>query len=69
VPIPAGTGANTASVKAAGADVESGHPDVTKRGAPKLDGEIELSVDRHGAQQDMVLKTPKETGAKMVRSK
>jgi len=62
-------GANTAGVKAAGADVESGHPGVAKRGSPKLDGEIELSVDCHGDQSDMVLKTLKETGAKSVHSR
>lgn len=61
--------ANTAGVKAAGADIESGHPGVAKGGSPKLDGEIELSVDCHGGQQDMVLKTLKETGAKKVRSR
>ena len=61
--------ANTAGVKAAGADVESGHPGVAKRGAPKVDGEIELSVDCHGGQRDMVLKTLKETGAKRVGSR
>lgn len=60
--------ANTAGVKAAGADVESGHPGVEKRGTPKLDGEIELSVDCHGSQPDMVLKTLKDSGAKTVRA-
>ncbi len=60
--------ANTAGVKAAGADVESGHPGVAKRGSPKLDGEIELSVDCHGSERDMVMKTLKETGAKTVRA-
>lgn len=43
--------ANTAGVRAAGADVESGHPGVEKRGGPKLDGAIEFSVDCHGADQ------------------
>jgi hypothetical protein len=61
--------ANTAGVRAAGADVESGHPGVEKRGSPKLDGEIELSVDCHGTEQDRVLKTLKETGATRVRSR
>jgi len=61
--------ANTAGVKAAGADVESGHPGVAKRGTPKLEGEIELSVDCHGSQPDMVVKTLQETGAKSVRSR
>lgn len=60
--------ANTAGVEAAGADVESGHPGVARRGSPKLDGEIELSVDCHGADRDKVLKTLNETGAKRVRS-
>jgi hypothetical protein len=61
--------ANTAGVKAAGADVESGHPGVEKHGAPKLDGAIELSVDCHGGDRDKVLKTLQEIGAKGVRSK
>lgn len=61
--------ANTAGVKASGADVESGHPGVARRGRPKLDGEIELSVDCHGADQDKVLKTLKESGARTVQSR
>jgi hypothetical protein len=60
--------ANTAGVRAAGADVESGHPGVGKRGSPQLGGAIELSVDCHGADQDKVLQTLKETGAKRVHS-
>jgi hypothetical protein len=61
--------ANTAGIRAAGADVESGHPGVETHASPKLDGEIELSVDCHGTEQDMVLKTLKETGATRVRSR
>jgi hypothetical protein len=61
--------ANTAGVKAAGADVESGHPGVEKRGTPRLDGEIELSVDCHGAERDMVLKTLQESGARRLQSR
>lgn len=40
---------------------------VARRGSPKLDGEIELSVDCHGTDRDKVLKTLNETGAKRVR--
>ena len=61
--------ANTAGVKAAGADVESGHPGVARRSSPKLNGEIELSIDCHGGDRDKVLKTLQETGAKRVRSR
>lgn len=61
--------ANTAGIKAAGADVESGHPGVAKRGTPKLEGEIELSVDCHGIEQDMVFKTLREAGGKELHSR
>src|SRR5689334_10559300 len=61
--------ANTAGVKAVGADVESGHPGIAKRGAPKLDGAIELSGDCHGADRDKVLKTLNEAGGRRIRSR
>lgn len=34
-----------------------------------LDGEIELSVDCHGADRDKVLETLKDTGSKRFRSR
>ena len=41
--------ANSAGSKLAGADIESGHPGVEKRGDPALNAPIEVSVDCHGA--------------------
>ena len=61
----AGT-ANSAGSQAAGADVESGHPGVDKRGAPELEGEIEVSVDCHGDQPAVVEGVLKEAGAQRV---
>jgi hypothetical protein len=46
--------ANSAAVKAAGADVESGHAGVEKRGSPELAGAIEVLVDCHGDVSDKV---------------
>ena len=60
--------ANSAGTRPAGADVESGHPGVEKHGKPKLEGEIELSVDCDEIKQDMVLKTLKDAGGKKLRS-
>ena len=37
--------ANTAGVRPAGADVESGHPGVERHGEPELSGPIEVSVE------------------------
>ena len=37
--------ANSSGVKAAGADIESGHPGVEEHGSPLLAGLIEVSVD------------------------
>lgn len=61
--------ANTAGSRAAGADVESGHPGVEKRGAPELKGSIEVSVDCHGAEAGLVEATLKEAGARRLRSR
>ena len=46
--------ANSSGVKAAGADIESGHPGVEKHGSPLLAGLIEVSVDCHGDQSAKV---------------
>jgi len=61
--------ANTAGVQAAGADVESGHPGVDKHESPKLEGQIELSVDYHGSQQQKVVKTLEGVGGTRIRAK
>jgi hypothetical protein len=60
--------ANSAGSQAAGADVESGHPGVDKRGAPELEGEIEVSVDCHGEQSADVEAVLKEAGARRLSS-
>ncbi len=60
--------ANTAGVRPAGADVESGHPGVPKRGQPELAGPIEVSVDCHGNQETLVRKTFETIGATRIRA-
>ena len=54
--------ANSAGVKAAGADVESGHEDNGHRGTPELAGLIEVSVDYRGDNADALQKELKELG-------
>lgn len=49
--------ANTAGVRPAGADVESGHPGVEKHANPKLSGAVEVSVDCHGDTSTIVTST------------
>ncbi|MGC2782015.1 MAG: hypothetical protein WA418_40925 [Bradyrhizobium sp.] len=61
--------ANSAGTRAAGADVESGHPGVDKRGAPELEGEIEVSVDCHGEQSADMEGILKEAGATWVSAR
>ncbi len=58
--------ANSAGSKLAGADIESGHPGVEKRGDPALNGPIEVSVDCHGADVREVEHALKESGARQV---
>lgn len=60
--------ANTAGVRPAGADVESGHPGVEKRGAPELTGPIEVSVDCHRDQSTVISSTLQKAGARQVRA-
>ena len=55
--------ANSSGVKAAGADIESGHPGVEKHGSPVLAGMIEVSVDCHGAQSVKVCRALSAAGA------
>lgn len=59
--------ANTAGTRAAGADVESGHPGEDRRGEPELSGPIEVSVDCHDEESETVVKTVlREAGAKQI---
>ena len=60
--------ANSAGSRAAGADVHSGHPGVGKSGKPELEGEIEVSVDCHADDPEVVEAILKEQGARRVGS-
>ena len=59
---------NTAGVRPAGADVESGHPGVERHGDPKLAGPIEVSVDCHGDQSKLVSSVLEKAGGAQVRT-
>jgi hypothetical protein len=61
--------ANSAGSEAAGADVESGHPGVVKRGTPELEGAIEVSVDCHDGQASVVEAAFKDAGARQLHSR
>ncbi len=58
---------NSAGVKAAGADVESGHGP-QERGTPELGGEIEVSVDYHGSEPDGVRKALEAAGSRPIKA-
>lgn len=60
--------ANSAGTEMAGADIESGHPGVAKRGRPELEGAVEVSVDCHGNDATVVEAAFKDAGAKQLRS-
>lgn len=60
--------ANSAGTKAAGADVESGHPGVEKSGKPELAGPVEVSVDCHGDKTARVEKAFREAGAVKLKT-
>lgn len=60
--------ANTAGVRAAGADVESGHAGVGAQGKPKLSGPIEVSVDCHGDKWTVVKSALEKAGATRLRA-
>ena len=60
--------ANSAGVRPAGADVESGH-DYQKRGAPELAGEIEVSVDYHGGEPEVVREALKAAGSRSIKAR
>ena len=54
---------NSAGSEAAGADVESGHPNEQADGDPALAGEIELSVDVNDARAPSLRQALAELGA------
>ena len=58
---------NTAGVQPAGADVESGHPGVEKRGEPQLAGPVEVFVDCHGDQSSLVHSLLEKAGGAQIR--
>lgn len=60
--------ANTAGIRPAGADVESGHPGVEKQGKPELSGPIEVSVDCHGNKSAVVKSALEKAGATQLRA-
>lgn len=59
---------NSAGVRPAGADVESGH-DYRKRGTPELGGEIEVSVDYRGSKPEVLRKTLEAAGSRSIKAK
>lgn len=59
--------ANTAGVRPAGADVESGHPGVEKHAKPELSGPIEISVDCEAKLSTMVRTALEKDGATLLR--
>ncbi len=60
--------ANTAGVRPAGADVESGHPGVERHGAPELSGPIEVSVDCDSRRFTIVPSALEKAGATLLRT-
>lgn len=60
--------ANTAGIRPAGADIESGHPGVAKHGKPKLSGPVEVSVDCHGDKSTIVRSVLEKAGATQLRA-
>lgn len=58
--------ANTSGVRAAGADVESGHRGVARKGEPELSGPIEVSVDCHGDRGTLVRSVLQQAGASPI---
>lgn len=60
--------ANSSGTRAAGADVESGHPGVEKDGRPELAGPVEVSVDCHGGKTARVEAAFREVGALKLKA-
>lgn len=59
---------NSAGVRPAGADVESGHGP-QKRGTPELGGEIEVSVDCHGPKSEVVRQALESAGSRSIKAR
>lgn len=59
---------NTAGVRAAGADVESGHRNKERRGQPELAGPIELAVGCRNAESTVIEHVLKGAGGKHLRA-
>ena len=59
--------ANTAGSRAAGADIESGHAGVEKRGQTELAGPIEVSVECEAGRATLVKSTLEKDGATSLR--
>jgi len=64
ITIEAGGDANTAGMRPAGADVQSGHPGLPRHGAPALHGMIEVRVACQPGQAHTIEATLKEAGAR-----
>jgi hypothetical protein len=60
--------ANTAGTRAAGADVESGHPGVGKHGTPQLSGPIEVCVECDAGRSTVVTSALQKAGATQLRA-
>ena len=58
---------NSAGMRAAGADVESGHGP-QKRGTPELGGQIGVSVDSHGREPEVVREALKAAGSRSIKA-
>jgi len=60
--------ANSSGLKAAGADIESGHPGVERHESPELAGMIEVSVDCHGDLSGKVCHALQAAGANSLKA-
>ncbi|HEX4893991.1 MAG TPA: hypothetical protein VFV47_11930 [Hyphomicrobiaceae bacterium] len=58
---------NSSGTKAAGADVESGHPSVAKDGDPALRGPIQVSVDCDQERSNAIQSVLRDLGANNIR--
>jgi hypothetical protein len=58
---------NSAGVRPAGADVESGHGP-QKRGTPELGGDIEVSVDCRESKPEVVREALKAAGSRSIKA-
>jgi hypothetical protein len=61
--------ANSAGTEIAGADIESGHPGVEKRGKRELAGAVEVAIDCHGDDAAVVEAAFKDAGATQLHSR